>query len=222
MERKAFKFLGVTSPHWVRTGVVVTAIGSVAAVVALFHSPDGRDGSTALSLKPSVASATTQQLRPTATSPTSNPLAASLGVVNVSAGDNNYSSGLFDTKINDVTKFQVSYENMDMAGGTPINGLSLKFRIKAAGTDEFLVTSTLSSTNLPAFNSSVVVDVPAGAHLSFIRGTAVWRHPDSSNKETDITVSDLIATTGVTLEDVPACDTYQCGGSVTFETRVVK
>lgn len=148
---------------------------------------------------------------------------SSTNAANQTAGATQYQKTV-TAKVDDVVKVQVWYHNREEAdSGLVANNLKVQVNLPST-TGTATVTGTASSDNSNTVATTTTVNMPAGAHLEYIPGTAYWRHNTGDN--TNVTyvtqkISDSVVTAGgVVLENLKPCFNFEA--TVTVEARVVQ
>lgn len=148
----------------------------------------------------------------------------SMGVANVTAGDTQYTKSVNAT-YDQVVKVQFYYHNReDENSGKVANDLRMKFNVPTtAGTNQ-VISGSISSPDIDTINDSVAVNLNrADARLSYIPGSATWKHNAGTNDNVQIVeqkLSDEIVYggTGIVVEDVKPC--FNFDATVTILVRV--
>ncbi len=162
---------------------------------------------------------------PTVAQPTPGPnqvgLEGSLGVANVTNGDTQYAAGVFP-RDGDVIKVQAYYNNTAMDDSLkPASNVTVQLQLSGEA-PIFKIQMRAQGDNTPLVQSAVEIDVPTGSGLTYLPGTAVWRHNTSTSttspRETDTTISDEVMAEGFSVGSVRP--TYNDSGTITVMFRV--
>jgi uncharacterized repeat protein (TIGR01451 family) len=148
----------------------------------------------------------------------------SIGVANVTAGDTLYKQSV-NASFDQVVKFQVYYHNMENPdSGKIAEDLRVKIAIPSAAGTSQKVRATVAGTNTNTIDSVATVNLNRNdAMLSYIPGSAVWKHNKGTNEAPQIVeekISDAVVTSGqgLVLEDAKPC--YNFDATVTVLARV--
>lgn len=147
-------------------------------------------------------------------------LEGSLGVANVTAGDTKYVVGVAaDT--GQVLKFQVYFNNLEPDDSNKV-ARDVTVRLALSGTaPEFRMNMTVKGGNTAEVDSSAIVEVPAAMTLTYLRGSAVWRHNTGSSDSphwVDTPISDDVMGSGYNVGDVQPH--FTTAGTVSVLMRV--
>jgi len=148
----------------------------------------------------------------------------SLGVANVTAGDTQYKESVNAT-YDQVVKVQLYYHNREADdSGKVANDFRVKFNVPTTAGKTQVISGTMSSPDINTINDSVTVNLDrADARLSYIPGSATWKHNAGTNENVKIVeekLSDDIVYggTGIVIEDVKPC--FNFDATVTILVRV--
>jgi len=152
-------------------------------------------------------------------------LEGSMGVANISNGDQSYSDSV-NAKYDQIVELQVYYHNTELPdSGKNAQNLRMKINIPSTPGKVQTQTATISADNSNTVKVNTTVNLDdANESLQYIPGSAVWRHNTGTNdnkKEVNTKISDDIVTsgTGLRLEDEKPC--YNFAATVTVQARVV-
>lgn len=148
----------------------------------------------------------------------------SLGVANVTAGDTQYKESVNAT-YDQVVKVQLYYHNQeDENSGKIANDFRVKFNVPTTAGKTQVISGTMSSPDINTINDSVTVNLDrADARLSYVPGSATWKHNAGTNDNVKIVEEKLsddvvYGGTGIVIEDVKPC--FNFDATVTILVRV--
>jgi uncharacterized repeat protein (TIGR01451 family) len=151
-------------------------------------------------------------------------LEGSLGVANVTAGDNTYKPSV-NASYDQVVKIQAFYHNQEAPdSGKIAQNLKVKIDIPKTPGKTQVVKTNIAGSNTNTITDQVTVNLDrADAYLEYIPGSAVWRHNAGTNSSVNIVdtkISDEVVygAGGVVVENAKPC--YNFAATVTVLARV--
>jgi len=152
-------------------------------------------------------------------------LESSLGVANVTRGDNKYKQSV-SASYDNVVKLQVYYHNRENPdSGKIAKNLTVKINIPSGAGKTQTVTSKVSADNAKTVKDTATIKLDrADAYLQYVPGSAVWRHNTGTNKNVTFVntkISDKVVTSGagLRLENEKPC--FNFAATVTVLARVM-
>jgi uncharacterized repeat protein (TIGR01451 family) len=118
-------------------------------------------------------------------------LQSTLGVANVTAGNSGYHDSV-KAKAGQTIKLQLHYQRAKPGAGGSVKKVNVRFAIptKQGGTQT--VMSTLQASDGKTSKQKATVHLAnAGGHLSYVPGSAVWRHNSGSERSPSLTNTGL-------------------------------
>lgn len=149
----------------------------------------------------------------------------SMGVANVTSGEQTYSHSTNAT-YNQVVKLQVYYHNTELPdSGKIAQNLRVKITIPSTPGKVQTQTATISGDNTNTVTASTTVNLDrSDAYIQYIPGSANWRHNTGTDQNpvwTNTAISDAVVTSGngLVLENEKPC--YNFAATVTVLARVM-
>lgn len=206
---------------WGRRAAQVTVIAFAVSVLVgagtIASQIFGGEDDSAL---PPAASSTTSDPQTTSSeSAAAVSIEADIGIANVTAGDTDYRASVV-ASAGEVLKLQIWYYNReDVQSGLYAAALQVSVALPQTRSTDQQVSAQVRGQNTNVVDLAVAVQVPEGAVLTYISGSAKWRHVESIQADADVpyvteVVNDSIVSTGVVLEDAPPC--LRCEATVTI------